>query len=96
MVSLKPPPALKPIDLLCGWIATADLWTGAVSDTDYNKRAGYLQEQEEFQRKDLVNGVPVPFTIIYDKDVAMRWSEMHHWLNKDANKKIEDFGDLLS
>ena len=39
---------------LCGWILTAVLWTGAVSDTDYNKRAGYLQEQEEFQKNDLV------------------------------------------
>ena len=33
---------------LCGWLGTANLWTGAVSDTDYNKRAGYLQEQEQF------------------------------------------------
>lgn len=24
---------------LCGWILTAPLWTGAVSDTDYNRRA---------------------------------------------------------
>ena len=36
---------------LCGWIVTANLWTGAVSDTDFNKRApGYLQEQEHFRR----------------------------------------------
>ena len=27
---------------LCGWIGTADLWTVAVSDTDYNRRAGYI------------------------------------------------------
>ena len=60
---------------LCGWILTAVLWTGAVSDTDYNKRAGYLQEQEEFQKNDLVerkqDGMSVfhliPFTNIYDK-----------------------------
>ena len=52
---------------LCGWIGTADLWTGAVSDTDYNKRAGYLQEQEQYQNKDLVNQAVVPFTNIYDK-----------------------------
>ena len=67
-----------------------------MSDTDYNKRAGYLQEQEDFQRKDLVNGVTVPFTIIYDKDVTMRWLGMHYRLIKDVTKKIEDFGDLLS
>ena len=60
---------------LCGWIGTAYLWTGAVSDTDYNKRAGYMQEQEEFQKADKVefvheNGIKyevVPFTNIYDK-----------------------------
>ena len=52
---------------LCGYIGTGALWPGAVSDTDYNKRAGYLQEQEEFQGNDLVNGVTIPFTIIYDK-----------------------------
>ena len=52
---------------LCGWIRTADLWTGAVSDTDYNKRAGYLRKQMDFQSKDLVGGRTVPFTIIYDK-----------------------------
>jgi hypothetical protein len=28
---------------LCGLIGTWSLWTGAVSDTDYNKRAGYIQ-----------------------------------------------------
>ena len=35
---------------LCGWMGTAPLWTGAVSDTDYNKRAGYLQEQKQFAK----------------------------------------------
>ena len=29
---------------LCGWIVNADLWVGAVSDTDYNKKAGYMKE----------------------------------------------------
>ena len=33
----------------------------------YNKRAGYIQEQEQYQNKDLVNGGVVPFTNIYDK-----------------------------
>ena len=39
---------------LCGWMGTAPLWTGAVSDTDYNKRAGYLQEQKQFANDDLI------------------------------------------
>jgi hypothetical protein len=56
---------------------TAPLWTGAVSDTYYNERAGYLKDQEKFQNKDKVlirsvNGEGekhqvVPFTNIYDK-----------------------------
>ncbi|KAL9186550.1 hypothetical protein ACHAXT_005788 [Thalassiosira profunda] len=52
---------------LCGWIVVAPLWTGAVSDTMYNERAGYLQEQMEFQAVDLVNGHVVPWTNVYDK-----------------------------
>ena len=27
---------------LCGWIVNEDLWVGGVSNTEYNKRAGYL------------------------------------------------------
>ena len=52
---------------LCGWVGTADLWTGAVSDTVYNKQAGYLQEQEQYQNNDLVNKKVVPWTNVYDK-----------------------------
>ena len=56
---------------LCGWMGTAPLWTGAVSDTDYNKRAGYIKEQHQFAKDDLVmiNGVRGyrAFLNIYDK-----------------------------
>ena len=52
---------------LCGWIRTAELWPGGVSDTDYNQREGYLQLQQEFALNDLVNGQVLPFTNIYDK-----------------------------
>ena len=40
-------------------MGAAHLWVGAVSDTDYNKRAGYMEEQEQFAEGDLVliNGV---------------------------------------
>ena len=55
---------------LCGWMGTAHLWVGAVSDTDYNKRAGYMEEQEQFAEGDLVliNGVLtlLAFLNIYD------------------------------
>lgn len=60
----------------CGWQGNADLWTGGVSDSDYNRRAGYLQTQQQFQSEDLVEtknddgeinlGV-LPFLNIYDK-----------------------------
>ncbi len=32
-----------------------------MSDTDYNKSAGYLKEQELYQQNDLVDGELVPF-----------------------------------
>ena len=58
---------------LCGWIVNEDLWVGAVSDTDYNKKAGYLKEQQKFQECDLVfddddaTGRKVVFLILYDR-----------------------------
>ena len=52
---------------LCGWIGTADLWPGGVSDTDYNRREGYLKLQEDFANNDHVNEAVLPFTNIYDK-----------------------------
>ena len=39
----------------------------AVSDTAYNKKAGYLEEQNSFAQNDLVMNEIVPFTNIYDK-----------------------------
>ena len=37
---------------LYGWQGVCDLWTGKVSDSDYNRRA--VQEQEQFQNEDLI------------------------------------------
>ena len=51
----------------CGWLGTYDLWTGAVSDTEYNKNAGYLNKQASFQKEDLVDRKVIPFLNIYDK-----------------------------
>eukprot|EP00579_Thalassiosira_antarctica_P019173 CAMPEP_0201954504 /NCGR_PEP_ID=MMETSP0904-20121228/2469_1 /ASSEMBLY_ACC=CAM_ASM_000553 /TAXON_ID=420261 /ORGANISM="Thalassiosira antarctica, Strain CCMP982" /LENGTH=162 /DNA_ID=CAMNT_0048498543 /DNA_START=443 /DNA_END=928 /DNA_ORIENTATION=- len=39
---------------LCGWQGVVDLWTGAVSGFDYNRRERYLEKQKQFQEKDLV------------------------------------------
>ena len=66
----------------CGWMGVTDLWTGGVSDTDFNRRAGYLQKQHHFQRRDLVmiDGVQqvVRFLNILDKGYRPR---MAAWEN---------------
>ena len=56
----------------CGWMGTHDLWGGNVSDTEYNKSAGYLKEQETYQQSDLVDDKMVPFLNIYDKGYRAR------------------------
>lgn len=33
----------------CGYMGVVDLWTGGVSDSDFNRRAGYLKTQQRFQ-----------------------------------------------
>jgi hypothetical protein len=50
-----------------GWQGTYELWMGAVSDSDYNRRAGYLSVQELFQNNDKVDDEVIPFLNIYDK-----------------------------
>ena len=43
-----------------------------MSDTEYNKSAGYLKEQETYQQSDLVDDKMVPFLNIYDKGYRAR------------------------
>ncbi len=59
---------------LLGWIGVGQLWTGAVSDSDYNRREGYLERQRLFANDDKVELEKssrdfnvLPFTNIYDK-----------------------------
>ena len=59
---------------LLGWIGVGQLWTGAVSDSDYNRREGYLEHQRLFANDDKVELEKgsgdfnvLPFTNIYDK-----------------------------
>ena len=63
---------------LSSWMGVWDLWGGNVSDTDYNKKAGYLQEQAAFQRKDLVDSEVVPFTVTLDKGYRARAANYIH------------------
>ena len=44
------------VALLLVSLPDKDLWIGGVSDTEYNKKSGYLQKQREFQENDLVFG----------------------------------------
>jgi hypothetical protein len=52
-------------------MGAANLWPGRVTDFDYNRREGYLEQQSEFQHnhKIMKNGEEVtePFLNIYDK-----------------------------
>ena len=62
---------------LCGWIVTEKFWTGAVSDTDYNKIAEYLKEQEHFQDNDLIREEIVLFTDIYNNGYQAKMVVWH-------------------
>ena len=61
---------------LNGWTQAGALWPGRVSDSDYNRREGYLQTQQEFQERDLVeiDGKleVLPFLNVYDKGYRAR------------------------
>ena len=52
---------------LCGWMGTHNLWVGASSDTMYLNKSDILKYQDEFSRKDLVDGKHIPFSTILDK-----------------------------
>ena len=55
-----------------GWLGTHELWGGNVSDSDYNRNAGYLEEQAAFQQNDLCDGKLLRFTNVYDKGYRAR------------------------
>lgn len=63
-------------------MGTINAWTGGVSDSDYNRRAGYLKKQQEFQEKDLVEidgeRRVIRFLNIYDKGYR---AKMAAWEN---------------
>ena len=67
----------------CGWILSEDLWVDGVSDTEYNKRAGYLEKQKEIQEKDRLydegeeGGRLLTWLIIYDRGYR---AKMAAWL----------------
>jgi hypothetical protein len=48
-----------------GW--EHELWGGNVSDSNYNRNTGYLEEQAAFQQNDLCDGELLRFTNVYNK-----------------------------
>jgi hypothetical protein len=56
----------------CGWIVTHDLWTGNVSDTQYQEESGLFEMQKEFAEHDLVDGKNIPVTNVFDKGYRTR------------------------
>ena len=83
---------------LCGWHGVEDLWLGAVSDSDYNRRAGYLDKQTEFQSNDIYNGEVIPFLNIYDKGYRAKMAALRNGkqrvLQPDWAKSDEKFGRI--
>jgi hypothetical protein len=63
---------------LSGYGVTWDLWTGHVTDSNYHNSSGYLQEQQEFQNKDLVLGELVKFMNMLDKGYRARAANEAH------------------
>jgi len=78
----------------CGWMGTTNCWTGGVSDSDYNRRAGYLKMQQKFQEKDLViidgERRVIRFLNIYDKGYR---AKMAAWENGKQLVLQPDFKD---
>ena len=64
--------------MLCGWLLVAALWGGGVSDTDYNQREGYLDKQDKFAQKDLVDGEVVTFLNILDRGFRAKMAAWEH------------------
>jgi len=81
---------------LCSWLGIEDLWLGAVSDSDYNRRAGYLDKQTEFQSNNIYNGKVIPFLNIYDKGYRAKMAALRNGkqqvLQPDCAKSDEKFG----
>ena len=76
---------------LCGWLGNEYFWGGGVSDSDYNNRSGYLQEQQQFQEADLVfdadNGVSkiIPFLVVSDQGYR---AKMSPWKHRKLRKQL--------
>jgi len=82
----------------CGWHSIEDVWLRAVSDSEYNKRVGYLDKQTEFQSNDIVEGAVILFLNIDDKGYMAKMAALRngkqHVLQPDWAKSDEMFGGI--
>jgi hypothetical protein len=62
---------------LSGWIATEDLFLGAICDTDYIERSEILKKQQTYISKYDPNK-PVPFTIICNRGFLITVTAFQH------------------
>ena len=75
----------------CGYIGCRYAWPGGVSDSVYNEKAKYLDEQHHFQQTDLVvSGEVIPFKNVYDKGYSgaklAAWRSGHQLVLRPAFK----------
>ena len=70
---------------LCGWITTEELWTGAISDTEYFERSGILSTQQELGgEKSFVNIVDKGF-----RNVVAAWRHGRQMILQPAFAKSD-------
>ena len=70
---------------LCGWITTEELWTGAISDTEYFERSGILATQQELGgEKSFVNIVDKGF-----RNVVAAWRHGRQMILQPAFAKSD-------
>ena len=80
----------------CGYMGVVDLWTGGVSDSDFNRRAGYLKTQQRFQENDLVifdgelEPKVVPFLNKYDKGYRAKMAAWEHGKQRVLQPDFKD------
>jgi len=81
---------------LSGWIGSSNLWTGAVSDTQYLEECGILEEQRLYAEMDTASGEDViPFTNITDKGyrcVMAAWKNGQFLLQPTFHRSDQKIG----
>jgi hypothetical protein len=59
---------------LCGWLGTHELFPGAISDSEYMRKTGILEMQQQFQ----INDGGIPFTNVLDRGYRVSRAAWRH------------------